>query len=122
MTDFDNGKLEHQKDSKNTPIVASFIVFIESGATYIQNPLIKNLVTIGAPIFTYILVIIFNSLIHSIESKRGIKVIEDIIKDVERQRASCTDSKIESELDQELLKLRADRTQAKKEAIKIVVY
>lgn len=41
MADFDSSKSDHQKDPKNTPIVTSFIVFVESGATYIQNPLVN---------------------------------------------------------------------------------
>lgn len=109
------------KDSKNTSL-PSIITGIEAIAILIQDKTIKTIVTVGAPFVAWLITVFFKSLIHNIESNRGIKVIKEAIADCNNQLkqnpSSANKKKIEADID----KLRADLIEAKKAAIKIVVF
>jgi len=108
--------------SKKATSLASLITGVEAIAVLIPNPVIKNVVIISAPFLSYIFTIFCKSIIHAIESNRGIKVYKSLIEDLEEQLLQNQSPEIKKQLEKELVKLRGDLQQAKKDTIKIVVY
>lgn len=108
--------------SKKTTSLASLITGVEAIAVLIPDPVIKNVVIIGAPFLCYVFTVLCKSIIHAIESNRGIRVYKSLIKDLEEQLIQNQSPEIKKQLEKELAKLRGDLQQAKKDTIKIVIY
>lgn len=64
----------------------------------------------------------FKSIVYHIESKRGIKVIEEAIRETQDQLNQNPSQITKKRLEKDVFKLREDLMEAKKAAIKIVIY
>lgn len=113
--------------TKSTPqkegtFLATIITCIEAAAAYIPSPTIKTIVSIATPPASWIFVVLAKSVIHNIESKRGIRIYESMIHDLEIERTNCSLSARLQEIEDELGKLRSDLQEIRKAAIKIVIF
>jgi len=113
--------------TKSTPqkegtFLATIITCIEAAAAYIPSPTIKTIVSIATPPASWIFVVLAKSVIHNIESKRGIRVYEGMINDLEIERNNFNQPYRLHEIESELGKLRSDLQEIRKAAIKIVIF
>ncbi|RYY06150.1 MAG: hypothetical protein EOP43_07115 [Sphingobacteriaceae bacterium] len=109
------------KDSKNTSL-PSIITGFEAVAILIPDKTIKTVITVASPFLAWVFTVFFKSIIHHIESKRGIKVIEEAIEDTNYQLNQNLSSTNKKKLEADIEKLRTDLIEAKKAAIKIMVF
>ncbi|RYE21251.1 MAG: hypothetical protein EOP42_26150 [Sphingobacteriaceae bacterium] len=107
---------------KEGTFLATIITCIEAAAAYIPSPTIKTIVSIATPPASWIFVVLAKSIIHSIESKRGIRIYERMIHDLEVERNTCNVPIRLQEIENELGKLRSDLQEIRKAAIKIVIF
>lgn len=107
---------------KEGTFLATIITCIEAAAAYIPSPAIKTIVSIATPPASWIFVVLAKSIIHNIESKRGIRIYEGMINDLENERNNCNQPYRLHEIEGELGKLRSDLQEIRKAAIKIVVF
>jgi hypothetical protein len=120
VLDTDSSKqLGNQKEGT---FLATLITCIEAAAAYIPSPSIRTIVSIATPPASWILVVFAKSVIHNIESKRGIRTYEGMINALDLERNTCNSAVRMQEIESELGKLRSDLQEIRKAAIKIVIF
>ncbi|WP_299291806.1 hypothetical protein [uncultured Mucilaginibacter sp.] len=110
------------KNQKDGTFLATLITCFEAGAAYIPSGALRNFISISTPPLCWVLVVFAKSIIHNIESKRGIRTYEGMIHDLENERQNCNFDLRLRDIESELGKLRSDLQEIRKAAIKIVIF